>query len=65
MSEHDQQALREGDMMDAITTAKERGMVYLWQAIAEQLADVEAMRAHVMLARTLLGDARTCTRLLK
>jgi hypothetical protein len=65
MNEHDQQAIREGDIMDAATSAVERGIVYLWQAVAEQIADPEAMRAHVMMARTLLGAGRTCTRLLK
>lgn len=66
MNDHDQQAIREGDIkMDALTSAEERGMVYLWQAVAEQIADPEAMRAHVTMARTLLGRGRTSTRLLK
>ena len=38
-------------------------MVYLWQAVAEQLADPEAMRAHVTMARTLLGDGKMSARL--
>jgi len=65
MNEHDPQASQEGDVMEVIKTAKERGLAYLWQAIAEQIADTEAMRAHVTMARALLGDGRTCTRLLK
>jgi hypothetical protein len=40
-------------------------MAYLWQAVAEQIADLEAMRVHVTMARTLLGSGGTRTRLLK
>jgi hypothetical protein len=65
MSNYDQQTINEGDIMDIVTTAQERGMAYLWQAVAEQLADLEAMRVHVTMARTLLGAGGTCTRLLK
>jgi hypothetical protein len=56
---------REGDTMDAVTSPEERGMAYLWQAVTEQITDHEAMRVHVIMARALLGDGRTCTRLLK
>jgi hypothetical protein len=63
MNGRDQEALREGDLMEAATSAEERGMAYLWQAVAEQIADPEAM--HVTMARTLLGDGGKCTRLLK
>ena len=51
--------------MDIVTTAHQRGMAYLWQAVAEQIADLEAMRVHVTMARTLLSDGGTCTKLLK
>jgi hypothetical protein len=54
-----------GDILDEVRAAKARGMVCLWQAVAEQIADPEAMRAHVTMARTLLGRGRTSTRLLK
>jgi hypothetical protein len=65
MNGRDQEAIREGDLMEAATSAEERGMAYLWQAVAEQIADPEAMRVHVTMARTLLGDGGKCTRLLK
>jgi hypothetical protein len=52
-----------GDILDAVTAAKARGMVYLWQAVAEQIVDPEAMRAHVATAQTLLGACRTFNRL--
>jgi hypothetical protein len=51
--------------MEAATSAEERGMVCLWQAVAEQIADPEAMRVHVMMAQKLLVAGKTCTRLLK
>ena len=51
--------------MDVVTTAQERGMAYLWQAVAEQIADLEAMRVHVTMARTLLSNGGTRTKLLK
>jgi hypothetical protein len=65
MSDYDQQAIKEGDILDIVTSAQERGMAYLWQAVAEQIADLEAMRVHVTMARTLLGDGGTRTKLLK
>jgi hypothetical protein len=65
MSDYDLQASAEGDIMDTVTTAQERGMAYLWQAVAEQIADPEAMRVHVTMARTLLRDGGTRTKLLK
>ena len=65
MSDYDRQAIKEGDIMDIVTTAHQRGMAYLWQAVAEQIADLEAMRVHVTMARTLLSDGGTCTKLLK
>jgi hypothetical protein len=65
MDELDRQASQEVDVMEVVKTPKERGLAYLWQAITEQIGDIEAMRAHVTLARALLGDGRTCTRLLK
>ena len=65
MSNYDPQAAKQGDVMDMVMTAQERGMAYLWQAVAEQIADLEAMRAHVTMARALLGVSGTCTRLLK
>ena len=65
MSNYDQQAIKEDDIMDVVTTAQERGMAYLWQAVAEQIADVEAMRVHVTMARTLLSNGGTRTKLLK
>jgi hypothetical protein len=65
MSDYDRQAIKGGDVMDIVTTAQERGMAYLWQAVAEQIADLEAMRVHVTMARTLLGDGGTRTKLLK
>jgi hypothetical protein len=40
-------------------------MVCLWQAVAEQIADPEAMRVHVVRAQKLLGAGKACTRLLK
>jgi hypothetical protein len=52
-----------GDILDAVTAAKARGIVYLWQAVAEQIVDPEAMRAHVVTAQTLLGACRTFNRL--
>ena len=52
-----------GDILDAVTAAKARGMVYLWQAVADQIADPEAMRPHVVTAQTLLGACRTFNRL--
>ena len=39
-------------------------MVYLWQVVSEQIADPEAMRAHVPMAQKPLGADKTCTRLL-
>jgi hypothetical protein len=63
MNEHDPQAIKDSDIKVTVTTAQEQGMVYLWQAVTEQLADPEAMRAHVTMARTLLGDGRTSARL--
>ena len=39
-------------------------MVYLWQVVSEQIADPEAMRAHVTMAQKPLGADKTCTRLL-
>jgi hypothetical protein len=54
-----------GEILDAVTAAKARGMVCLWQAVAEQIADPEAMRVHVTMARTLLRDGGTRTKLLK
>jgi hypothetical protein len=51
--------------MEAATSAEERGMVCLWQAVAEQIADPEAMRVHVTMAEKLLVAGKTCTRLLK
>ena len=65
MSDYDLQATEEGDIMDIVTTAQERGMAYLWQAVAEQIADPEAMRVHVTMAEKLLVAGKTCTRLLK
>jgi hypothetical protein len=65
MNGRDQQAIREGDPMEAATSAEERGMVCLGQAVAEQIADPEAMRVHVMMAQKLLVAGKTCTRLLK
>jgi hypothetical protein len=65
MSDYDQQAIKEGDTMDIVMTVQERGMAYLWQAVAEQIADVEAMRVHVTMARTLLSNGGTRTKLLK
>jgi hypothetical protein len=65
MSDYDQQAIQEDDIMDRVTTAQERGMAYLWQAVAEQIADLEAMRVHVTMARTLLSNGGTRTKLLK
>jgi hypothetical protein len=41
-----------------VTAAKAGGMVYLWRAVAEQIVDPEAMRAHVVTARAL-GACRT------
>ena len=52
-----------GDMLDAVTAAKARGMVYLWQAVADQIADPEAMRAQVVTAQTLLGTSKTFNRM--
>jgi hypothetical protein len=65
MSDYDQQAIKEDDIMDRVTTAQERGMAYLWQAVAEQIADLEAMRVHITMARTLLSNGGTRTKLLK
>jgi hypothetical protein len=65
MNGRDQQAIKEGDVMEAARSAEERGMTHLWQAITEQIADPEGMRVHVMMARKLLGAGKTCTRLLK
>jgi hypothetical protein len=48
-----------------VTTVQEHGLVYLWQAVTEQITDPEAMRAHVMMARTLLSEGRTYTKPLK
>ena len=61
MDDLDPQPIKACDIK--VTTAQEQGLVYLWQAVAEQLADPEAMRAHVTMARTLLGDGRTPARL--
>jgi len=61
MNDLDPQPITVGDIK--VATAQEQGMVYLWQAVTEQLADPEAMRAHVTMARTLLGDGRTPARL--
>jgi hypothetical protein len=63
MNDLDPQPIKAGDIRETVATAQEQGMVYLWQAVAEQLADPEAMRAHVTMARTLLGDGRTSARL--
>jgi hypothetical protein len=52
-----------GDILDAVTAAKARGMVCLWQAVTEQIAHPEAMRAHVVTAQTLLGACGTFNRL--
>jgi hypothetical protein len=49
MNEHDRQALDERDIVDVVTTAQERGMVYLWPVVAEQIANPEAMHVHVMM----------------
>lgn len=65
MDGHDQQAIMESEIVEAATSAEERGMVCLWQAVTEQIADLEATRALVLMARKLLGAGRTCTRLLK
>ena len=65
MNDYDLQATEEGDIIDTVTTAQERGMAYLWQAVAEQIADLEAMRVHVTMARTLLSNGGTRTKLLK
>ena len=65
MSDDDPQAINEGHILAMVMTAQERGMAYLWQAVAEQIADLEAMRVHVTMARTLLGSGGTRTRLLK
>jgi hypothetical protein len=65
MNGRDQQTIREGDPLEAATGAEERGMVCLWQAVAEQIADPEAMRMHVMTAQKLLGAGKTYTRVLK
>ena len=59
MSDDDPQAIKEGHILAIVMTAQERGMAYLWQAVAEQIADLEEM------ARTLLGSGGTRTRLLK
>ena len=61
MNEQGQQALRE-DSMEAVASAKERGMLCLWQAVIEQIADPEAMRTNVLLARKLLGGGTTSRR---
>jgi hypothetical protein len=61
MNELDPQAFSVGDGMDAVLSAKERGMGCLWQAVAEQIADPEAMRLHVNMAQTLLGTGKTYT----
>ena len=63
MNDYDPQPIEASDIRDPVTTAQEQGMVYLWQAVAEQLADPEAMRAHVTMARTLLGDGKMSARL--
>ena len=47
--------------MEAVASAKERGMLCLWQAVIEQIADPEAMRLHVNMAQTLLGTGKTYT----
>ena len=65
MSDDDPQAIKEGHILAIVMTAQERGMAYLWQAVAEQIADLEEMRVHVTMARTLLGSGGTRTRLLK
>ncbi len=48
--------------MEAVASAKERGMLCLWQAVIEQIADPEAMRTNVLLARKLLGGGTTSRR---
>jgi hypothetical protein len=65
MNGRDQQTIGEGDPVEAATGAEERGMVCVWQAVAEQIADPEATRVHVMMAQKLLGGGKTCTWLLK
>jgi hypothetical protein len=65
MSDYDQQAIKAVEIMDIVKSAHERGMAYLWQAVAEQIADLEAMRVHATMARTLLSDGLTRTKLLK
>ena len=65
MSDDDPQSIKEGHILAIVMTAQERGMAYLWQAVAEQIADLEEMRVHVTMARTLLGSGGTRTRLLK
>ena len=52
-----------GAIFDEVRAAKARGMVCLWQAVAEQIADPEAMRPHVVTAQTLLGACTTFNRL--
>ena len=44
MNEYDPQAANEADVVDVVTTVQEHGMVHLWQAVTEQIADPEAMR---------------------
>ena len=41
----------ESEIVEAATSAEERGMVCLWQAVTEQIADLEATRALVLMAR--------------
>ena len=65
MNRGDQQTIREGDPMEAAAGAEERGMVCLWQAVVEQIADPEAMRVHVTMAQKLLSAGKTCRKLLK
>ena len=48
--------------MEAVASAKERGLLCLWQAVIEQIADPEAMRTNVLLARKLLGGGTTSRR---
>jgi hypothetical protein len=61
MNEHDPQSANEADVVDVVTTVQEHGLVYFWQAVTEQITDPEAMRTHVMMARTLLAVGQTYT----
>jgi hypothetical protein len=65
MNEHSPQAVNEGDMADGVMAAQKCGMAHLWQAVTEQIADPEAMRVNVTMARTVVAAGRTCTRLLR